>query len=370
MNYVIDTESNIPAYFQIYEMIRKDIVDGVYETGSKLPSKRTLMNKTGVSIITVEHALMLLDEEGYIESKERRGYFVIYRKIDFAYREPEGGNANIKTYMSAVDLSLSKSNEKSDDSESFSMDVMAKTMRKVILEHADEILQKCPNSGLEKLRDEIKSYLARSRGIIVDTEQIIIGSGAEYLYGLIALLFSEEKLFAIEKPSYEKIKMVYDNYGKNIIELPLDSKGIRSEKLQKLYADILHITPFHSYPSGATADVSKRNEYIEWANFNNAFIVEDNYDSELTVSVKAEESLFAMDNERVIYINTFSKTISASVRMGYMILPKHLLEKYDAKLGKYSCTVPVFEQLVMAELMESGHFERHINRVRRNRRRR
>lgn len=356
MNYLIDTNSGKAAYIQLYEMLRRYIVSGVYEPGSKLPSKRTLSLDAGVSLITVEHAMEMLTEEGYVESRERSGYFVIYRKCDFG-DEPVSEKSHHETVR-----------HETLGEEDISLDLLAKTMRKVILDYGDRILEKSPNKGCLELRDAIRRYLFRSRGIVVTNEQIFIGSGSEYLYGIISGLFSDKKRFAVEDPSYEKIAMVYHSNGKQVIPLKIEARGIPTGILNSTKADILHVTPFHSFPSGATADVSKRNEYIQWANRNNAYIIEDNYDSELTVSRKAEESLLSMDMDKVIYMNTFSKTIANSVRVGYMILPTGILPLFDEKFGKYSCTVPVFEQLVLTELIDSGNFERHINRVRRARR--
>ena len=134
-------------------------------------------------------------------------------------------------------------------------------------------------------------------------------------------------------------------------------------------ADILHTTPYRSYPSGVTATASKRHEYIRWSEKNNRYIIEDDFESEFAVSTKPTETLFALsENDNVIYLNTFSKTISPSLRIGYMVIPKHLVEVFNEKLGFYSCTVPTFMQFVLTELINNGDFERHINRVRRNKR--
>ncbi len=147
------------------------------------------------------------------------------------------------------------------------------------------------------------------------------------------------------------------------------SDGISSAELEKTKADVLHVTPFNSYPSGVTADISKKLEYLRWAKKRGGILIEDNYDSELTVSRKVEEPLFSMDRDvNVIYLNTFSRTLAPSMRIGYMILPDSLVDEFNEKLGFYSCTVPSFDQYVMAELLKSGDFERHINRVRRKKR--
>ncbi len=251
----------------------------------------------------------------------------------------------------------------------FPFSVLAKTMRKVLLDYGEKILIKSPNHGCLQLREEICHYLARSRRIAVAPSQVIIGSGAEYLYGLIAQLLETGSSIAIEKPSYGKIREVYEAMGITCDQLPMDQNGIITEALEHTSAKILHVTPFNSYPSGVTADISKKMEYLRWAKKRDGILIEDNYDSELTISRKMEEPLFSMDPDgKVIYLNTFSRTLAPSMRIGYMILPTGLVDRFQEKLGFYSCTVPIFDQYVLAELLKNGDFERHLNRLRRTKR--
>lgn len=358
MKYYIEQSNNKFAYMQLYEQVKKDIVKGILSYGTKLPSKRLLAEETGVSVITVEHTYSILCEEGYIESRERSGYFVIYRERDFLSSAETG-------VMKDVIHEKKSSHVKGD----FPFSILSKTMRKVLAEYSDEILTKCPNRGCMELRTAISSYLARTNGISVHPEQIVIGSGAEYIYSLIVQLLGNDRKFALESPSYEKIRRVYEASGVTCELLELGHDGIRTAELAKTDATVLHITPFHSFPSSITASVSKRQEYLHWAEKRNGYIIEDNYDSELTVSKKNEDTVFSLAKKgRVIYLNTFSQTIAPSMRIGYMVLPQELLESFEEKLGFYSCTVPVFEQYVLTELINSGDFERHINRVRRARR--
>ncbi len=360
MKYSIDTNSSKSAYLQLYLQLREDVVNNVYKYGTKLPSKRLLAEETGVSVITVEHAYAILCDEGYVEARQRSGYYVIY----FQDRERIPVSAD-KTENRPLSRASYSHNVKTD----FPFSVLAKTMRKVLSDYGDRILVKSPNHGCSELRQAIAAYLARSNGMQVEPSRIIIGSGAEYLYTLIVQLLGKERVFGLEDPSYEKIRRVYSALGVDCDMLKLGGDGIRSSELEATKATVLHITPFNSYPSNITADASKRNEYIRWAKKREGYIVEDNYDSELTVSRKNEDTVFSLDTEgRVIYLNTFSRTVAPSMRAGYMILPKELTEAFDKRLGFYSCTVPVFEQYVLAELIESGDFERHINRVRRSRR--
>ena len=357
MNYQIDHSAPQSAYLQLYTLLRRDILAGIYPYGSRLPSKRTIAAETGVSVITVEHAVALLCEEGYAEARQRSGVFVAYRERDFQ-GQPAG------TAQSPLPGDVLRHS----DSE-FPFALLARTVRRVLLDYGDAILARSPNPGCVELRRAICAYLARSRGIQVDPEQLVIGSGAEYLYGLIAQLFPQ-RVFALEDPCYDKIRQVYAANGLRCERLRLGREGIDSAALEGSGAEVLHVTPFHSFPSGVTASVSKKHEYLRWAEGRGAWLVEDNFDSELTVSRKAEEPLFSMSrSENVIYINTFSKTVSPGLRVGYMILPKSLVGVFSAQLGFYACTVPLMEQYVLTELIESGDFERHINRIRRARRR-
>ncbi len=355
MKYIIN-KTKRPVYLQIYKQIRDDIICENYSYNTKLPSKRVLADEIGVSTITVEHAYELLCDEGYIEARERSGYFVIFRKND--------GFANLSEQKTNPIMHTTNHNYPD-----FPISVFSKTMRKVLTEQGDLMLDKSPNSGCIELRDAIKHYLARNRGINVETEQIIIGSGSEYLYSLIIELLGRNRIYAIETPSYKKIEQVYKASEISYDLLPLTSSGIDSKALLSTKASVLHTTPYRSYPSGVTATASKRYEYIRWSEFNDRYIIEDDFESEFSVSTKPTETLFALsNNDNVIYLNTFSKTISPSLRIGYMVLPKHLVKEFSEKLGFYSCTVPTFMQQVLTELINNGDFERHINRVRRKKR--
>lgn len=373
MNYHIHPENNKPAYLQLYEYLKHDIVTGVFSYGTKMPSKRTLAEDTGISVITVQHAYEILCEEGYLEGRQRSGYFAVYKDSDFVSVTDGAEEAFSNVYPAACknrteeDTDVVSDNAKSKINFPFS--VLSKTMRKVLLDYGDSILVKSPNHGCTELRTAISSYLKRSNGMNVRPEQIIIGSGAEYLYSLIVQLLGKECIFGLENPSYNKIRQVYEANGINCDMLVMGQDGIKTSELNRTKASILHITPFNSYPSGITADVSKRKEYLQWAKQRNAYIIEDNYAAELTVSMKNDDTVFSMAREvSVIYLNTFSETIAPSMRVGYLVLPENLLTQFEEKLGFYSCTVPVFEQYVIAELINSGDFERHINRVRRERR--
>ena len=371
--YNIDAGLKQPAYMQLYHQIRDDITRGVCPYGMKLPSKRFLAAETGTSVITVQHAYDLLTDEGYIRSRERSGYFVSYRENELFPVAPDSStesefSANITGLHEISDIPV-RGPILTPEQEQFPFTVLAKTARKVLTEHGEKLLQRSPNSGTMFLREAIAQYLARSRRIIVSPEQIVIGSGSEYLYNLIVQMLGRERTFALEDPSYEKIRLVYEASGVHCEMLPMDREGVKLSALHRTSASVLHVTPFNSYPSGITASASRRAGYIRWASKENRFIIEDDFDSEFSMSAKAEDTLFSLEPQRsVIYMNTFTRTISPAVRVGYMVLPAQLSAALQDTISIYSCTVPVFTQHLLAEVIRSGDFERHINRVRRRRR--
>lgn len=350
-------EKNTKKYLKIYETVRDDIIAGRYKVGSKLPSKRVMAESMDVSNVTVEHAYELLAEEGYIFPKEKCGYIVTYEESN-SYNAPKTmestrtGNITVhQPHTTRIDFSYS---------------IYAKTARRILSEYGEEIMEKSPTQGTPVLREAICEYLSRSRRIEVEPSQVYIGAGAEYLYTLIVQVFGRNLEYGIESPSYQKIAEVYRSGGAGIDMLPLSDDGIESKSLWETKAKVLHITPYRSFPSGVTASAGKKREYLRWSEEKDALMIEDDFESEFTPSRKPEETLFSLDkNGRVIYVNTFTKTIGAFVRTAYMLIPKRFEELFREKLKVYSCPVPTLEQYIIAGLIRNGDFERHINKVRR-----
>lgn len=354
MQIIIDQKSTTPVYLQIYRELRSKIISGAFPEGTRLPSKRALAADCGVSVATVEHAYSVLCDEDYCRTRERSGCYVIYSpEKSFPTAEPQTSEITLSEDTSA----------NSDTLIPFS--VYAAGIRRVLSSMGENILRKSPNNGCSWLREAIARYLLRSRNIAASPEQIIIGSGAEYLYGMCIQLLGRDRTIALEDPSYEKIRAVYTANGAQCHMLEMDSEGIRPDELARTKASVLHVTPFNSFPSGITASAERRRDYIAWADQRGAVIIEDDYDSEFTLTGTAPETLFSMSGGRnVIYVNTFSQTVAPSIRAGYMLLPEKLLPMYSEKTGFYTCTVPMLEQFFLADLLDSGGFERNINRLR------
>jgi GntR family transcriptional regulator/MocR family aminotransferase len=238
-------------------------------------------------------------------------------------------------------------------------------MRAVLADYDRHILDRCPSKGCLPLRQALAAWLGRSRALSVDPEQIVVGAGAEYLYGLIVQLLGRARPFALEDPCYAQIQRVYEANGASCLSLPMGEDGIESAALAGCGAGVLHVTPYHSYPSGVTASAAKRHEYVAWARERDAVLIEDDYEAEFAAPGRRIETVFSLAPERVIYLSTFTKLLAPGVRTGFMVLPEELLTEYRRRLDFSSCTVPVFEQLVLASFLDEGHLERYISRRRR-----
>lgn len=368
---------SVPAYEQLYQKIRREILSGGYAYGQKIPGKRVLAEQNDVSVITAAHALEMLHDEGYIQLRPRSGAYAAYRPGEGFFQSPEAVRARAPISDAAFEpgndaepetgnVAPTRGVPSSADVAGFPLSVLRRTMRRVIAEQDQRLMVKSPNAGIPALREALSLYLERSRDLAARPEQIIIGAGAEYLYGLIAEVLGAERVWAIENPSYEKIEQVYSARKIQLERLPLGRDGIRPEALRACDASVLHVSPYRSYPSDVTASASRRAEYLAWAEREDHYIVEDDYESEFSLLRKATPTLFSQNGgKNVIYVNTFSRTVSPAMRVGYMVLPEGLLPRFQQKAGFYSCTVPTFDQYVLADLISSGDFERHINRVRR-----
>ena len=352
-------------YMEVYKKIRWDILSGTYRHGQKLPSKRAAADRFSVSVVTVERAYDILLYEGYIESRPKSGFFVTYGHSEIFGRPtaaPAAGEQELRPLPSqkpALPMDVT-----------FPFSLYARAVRTVLSERGEALLrERSPGSGLPELKNAICRYLGRSRNIRVRPEQVVIGSGAESLYGMIPELLGRGRLYAIENPAYEQIERVYRARGVRVELLPLGENGIETQALLTTKASVLHVTPYRSFPTGVTADATHRRAYLNFVRARDRFVIEDDYESEFSLIGKPGETLFGQATAGgVIYLNTFSKTLSPALRVGYMLLPNALLPRFAEKCGFYACSVPVLDQYILARLLDDGSFERHINRVRRARR--
>ena len=355
LTYELKKSPGVPLYEALYRCIRGDILSGVLSPGEKLPSKRALAQNLEVSKITVEAAYNQLLAEGYIRSQEKKGYFVeaVERHAQPQTRETRGDSCPKQEYL--LDLTA-------NGTEQVPFSVWARLQREVMLDYGEKLLLPLPNQGIPELRQAIADHLAAFRGMHVDPDNILIGAGTDFLYNLLIQLLGRDKIYAVEEPGYGKIRKIYAAGGVACVSAHMDEQGVIPESLEK--ADVLHCSPSHHFPTGLVTPVSRRMELLNWAK-QGKWIIEDDYDSEFRFDAHPKPAMQALDAAgRVIYMNTFSKSLAPSIRISYMILPEQLMAQFRLHLGFYSCTVPSFEQYTLARFLSRGHFEKHINRMR------
>ena len=354
LTYELKKSPGVPLYEALYRCIRGDILSGKLAPGTKLPSKRALAQNLEVSKITVEGAYDQLLAEGYIRSRERSGYFV--EETDRLPPQPIPNVPEIPEAEKLVDLTGS-------GTERFPFSVWSSLQREVMLDYGEKLLLPLPNQGTPELRRAIAAHLADFRGMQVDPRNILVGAGTDFLYNLLIQLLGRDKIYAVEDPGYDKIRRIYSAGGVRWVSAPMDSQGVIPEKLGN--ARVLHISPTHHFPTGLVTPVQRRQELLRWAREQDGYIIEDDYDSEFRFDAHPKPTMQSLDRSgRVVYMNTFSKTLAPSIRISYMVLPGWMMEQFREKLGFYSCTVSSFEQYTLARFLSRGHFEKHINRMR------
>ena len=355
----------IPLYEQVYHCIKNDIITGVLQSGEKLPSKRTFASHNGISTITIQNAYDQLISEGYIYTIPKKGYYVA--NIGEMKRIPKESNLelDIRVPKEPVKYQIDLSGNKVD-SNHFPFSVWSRLLRDAMSNRSSDLMKVSPTGGIYELRKAIADYLKAFRGMLVDANQIVMGAGTEYLYGLLIQLLGNDREYCIENPGYKKLVQIYRQYQITCRYADMDAEGITVEGLRKSGADIAHISPGHHFPTGITMPAHRRYEVLAWANEQNGrYIIEDDYDSEFRTNGKPLPTLFSMDAcEKVIYMNTFSKSLTPTIRISYMVLPVHLANCFYEQLSFFSCTVSNFEQYTLAAFINQGYFEKHINRMR------
>ncbi|MBR3867422.1 MAG: PLP-dependent aminotransferase family protein, partial [Butyricicoccus sp.] len=364
LTYHLDPALKMPLYEQLYRAIRADILSGALPENSRLPAKRPFAEHLEISRITVESAYAMLLAEGYVYSLPRSGVFV--QKLEriaqpmaktavpaFCGEEP-AVRPDYDFDTGAV------------DTDCFPFTMWAKFSRAVLTEYESRILLSSAPQGAPALRQEIARYLHDFRGIAVDPEQIIVGAGSEYLVTLIIQLLGRTRTYALEDPCYPKLGQIFAASDAQTVFLPLDEAGISMEALEKTDASVAYLTPSHHFPLGVVTSAARRMALLRWANEGeDRYLIEDDYDSEFRFASRPIPALKEQDaHDRVIYLNTFAKSLAPSLRIGYVVLPQQLLADFRRRFSAYSSTVPAFEQYTLARFMETGTLDRQINRLR------
>ena len=365
LTYHLDPHSKTPLYEQLYRAVRTDIMSGTLAGGTRLPSKRQLAANLRVSQITVETAYGQLLAEGYIVSEPRRGYFV-QKQLTVPAQTQAPKAAAPHTHAAPADDCKYDFRTNIVDTECFPFATWARLSRSVLSEYSDRLLRATDPCGAAELREQITRYLYDFRGINISPDNILVGAGSEYLMHLVIQLLGRDRVYALENPGYRKLYQIFDVSGVAVRPLPLDKSGLRADALAASDASVVYLTPSHHFPLGTVMPAARRMEILRWASAApDRYIIEDDYDSEFRYASRPIPALGEMDRAgRVVYVNTFAKSLSPALRIGYLVLPDALMARYHERFSLYSSTVPSFDQHTLAAFMRTGGFERHISRSR------
>lgn len=419
LTYSFSNKGELSMYEYLYRCIRSDIETGVIAPGEKLPSKRSFARHLGVSLITVEGAYSQLIAEGYLRAEPRRGYFACDLNSSgvVSGRKPSllgvGSSSLGTTYPTDGDLlpeeglaqayaslaaagrpregridaggqsatlaSSSGGNGFNDEAVfadftgssvplgMFPYAAWAKSLRDALTRESERMLVgETGFAGALRLRKAIADHLRGFRGMEVDPECIVVGAGSQVLYNWLVQLLGRNLHYGVEDPGYLRLSRIYEANNVELSHIPLDENGIDMASVVDSGADVLHLMPSHQFPTGIVTSIGRRYELLGWASAkDNRYLVEDDYDCEFRLTGRPIPSLQSIDaTGKVIYANTFSKSLGPAFRVGYLVLPPALADRFRRELGFYSCTVSAIDQLALARFIESGDYERHVNRLR------
>ncbi|MEI3398249.1 MocR-like pyridoxine biosynthesis transcription factor PdxR [Blautia stercoris] len=365
----LDTKSLTPLYQQIEEYLKQEIQEGRLVAGMRLPSSRALSANLLVSRSTIETAYDQLVAEGYIEPVAYKGYYVCeiegiyFQKAEYTKQNnPEKTEIKQrrKLHKYRYDFALN-----GIAPESFPTHTWKQLAKQVLSDSTEEIFAQGNPYGEDSFREAIAEYLYHARGVKCEKSQILVGAGNDYLLMVLATLFECNKKVAMENPTYLSAWYDLKHTGCSVCTVKSDEMGICIEELEKTGADVVYVMPSHQFPMGTVMPLKRRMELLRWADENQTYIIEDDYDSEFRYKGKPIPALQGFDkNERVIYIGTFSKSIAPSIRISYMALPKKLMRYYQSRYP-FAVTISKVDQKIVELFLRNGHYERHLNRMRR-----
>lgn len=373
----------MPLYRQVYARLRQAILGGQRVPGERLPASRELARTLGVSRNVVLLAYDQLRAEGYVEGRVGAGTFVATALPDRPARPsaPDAGDMRtvatprLSAYARRV-MARYRSRPIVDGAPpryDFRFGAVAtdrhsvRIWRQLLNRHAERFLTiDTPVQGHAPLREAIADYLQRNRGMSCSTEQIMVVNGTQQALDLIARVFVDPgDRVVIEEPHYAGAREVMLAAGARLLPVPVDGDGLPTEQLPGTGARLVYITPSHQFPTGAVLPLARRLALLDWARRHGAYVIEDDYDSEFRYAGRPLESLQVLDRDgRTLHIGTFSKNLFPSLRLGFLILPAPLIEPFRATKQLADRHSAMLNQVVLAEFIAAGHFERHLRRMR------
>ena len=357
-----DKESLQPLYLQLFHHIRGMILSHDIVPGEKLPSLRNLSESLEISLTTVSQAYDQLLVEGYVHSEPKKGYFVS------SMYYPSTGQDSSPAAPLAVKAPSPETPKMAYDLSSFDFVKWKKCISRVLNEYPETLLFESDPQGEEALRYEITKYVYSARGVRCTPDRVVIAAGTQQITAHIATILRLMGIenVALEDPGYGPVYSMFRDRGFAISKVPVGSDGIAIEKLPMNIPGAAYVSPQNQFPTGAMMPVARRYQLLAWAEANDSYIIEDDYDSELRYFGKPALALQGIDKSgRVVYLGSFSSTLFASMKISYMILPPAMAEIYKQIQRDYTQSCSKTEQLALALFMESGAYQTGIKKLRR-----
>ena len=362
---LLENDKKRPLYEQIYADIRAKVRSGDIPSGERLPSARALAGHLQVSRSTVDLAYARLQDEGYIVPVPCKGFFVC--DVETLYELPmEEEIASVPDEESQRSAWRYDFSVNGIDEQGFPFAIWNRLTKTALLDTEQHMFVQGQARGEAGLREVLRGYLHYARGVECSAAQIVIGAGNDYLLFLLSVMMGHAHTIAMEDPTYMSARRCFETLGYSVCSVGLDDAGIRVDELAESGADIAYVMPSHQFPTGIVTSIGRRYELLGWASAKgNRYLVEDDYDCEFRLTGRPIPSLQSIDaTGKVIYANTFTKSLGPAFRIGYLVLPPALADRFRRELGFYSCTVSAIDQLALARFIESGDYERHVNRLR------
>lgn len=362
----LDKKSKQPFYLQLYNYIKREISTGQIQAGEKLPSLRSLAKSTGLSITTIEQAYSQLLVEGYIRSQAQSGYYV--NQINYSGMTAAIPAETLDPEVSILEESMAVATPVYyHDPECFDFNKWKKCMNKIMNEFPEALFFESDPQGEIALRAEIAKYLYMSRGVVCNPSQIIIGAGTQQITNHIATILRRMGIdnVAMERPGYMPVRNIFRDRGFAITDVEVSDNGLVIEKLPANIRTAAYVSPSNHVFTGSVMPIGRRNQLLRWAAENDSYIIEDDYDSELRYFGRPIPALKSLrDNDRVIYLGSFSSTLFAAVKISYMVLPQEMAKMFSSMATDYSQTCSKLEQLSLAMFMETGNYQTHLRKLR------
>jgi len=374
LEFLVNFHDHRPKYIQLYDYIKREISNGNMSPGAQLPSSRKLANHLAVSRNMIVSSYDLLLSEGYIESKNKRGYF-ISNEIDTDFMACSEVINRSKTHTGIQEPDIVSESQKAYkidfkygqiDSKNFPYTEWRRALSRWLTPENLESISYGEKQGEISLRIIISDYIHKARGVSCSPDQIVLTSGTQMSLDYISRLINHKfKSVAVEDPGYVGARPAFQLNGLSVQPIKLKNDGIDLISLSKSESRVALIAPSHQFPMGMTMPISKRIELLKWAEENDGIIIENDYEGEFSHSGKPIPCLQSFDKrDRVIYLYTFSGSLLPAARMSFFVLPQTLVERYNRLLGSLEQTVPVYQQKALESFIVEGSWEKHIRRMR------